>query len=281
MGLEKEGNFVPWTKVVSYRSIAPETSVGRESFDRFIAELGEKLQDRSVDRNALCREVLFEIYYGRPASEYQEVLEGPGLGAAQRAALLSLDPRNVALEPEFYQEVDIEKYYARKPLIWLWIMFDRSPLGMNCHLGFRLRHLLARHIFKRCGENVKIFQNVEFTFGYNLSVGNNVTIHRHVFIDDRGEVIIHDNASLSDYVNIYSHSHSIYDIREVSVGRTEIGPRARLTYHSTVLSGVSVGENGMLGAAGLATRDIPPDSVSVGIPAKVAKDKKREPEGRS
>jgi len=40
-----------------------------------------------------------------------------------------------------------------------------------------LRRLLAKHIFKRCGENFKCFQHTEFSFGYNLEVGDDVVVH--------------------------------------------------------------------------------------------------------
>ena len=73
-----------------------------------------------------------------------------------------------------------------KPLTWLWIMFDRSPLGQNAWLGHRLRRLLAERVFKRCGKNVKIWHLVEFSYGYNLSVGDDVVVHRGVLLDDAG-----------------------------------------------------------------------------------------------
>ena len=44
--------------------------------------------------------------------------------------------------------------------------------------------------------------------------------------------------------------------------------RARITYHSTVMSGVCVHEHGLLGSMGVATKDIEPFTISVGIPAK-------------
>ncbi len=78
----------------------------------------------------------------------------------------SLDPRNATLEPEYYGDVDPDQYGIRKPLIWFWQMFDRSPVGLNHWLGFRFRCMLGRHIFKHLGKGVKIFHNVEFTFGY-------------------------------------------------------------------------------------------------------------------
>ena len=86
--------------------------------------------------------------------------------------------------------------------------------------------MLAQRVFKKCGKNVRIFHEVEFSFGYNMTVGDGVTIHRNVLIDDRGEVVIGDDASISDYANIYSHSHAVEDIHDVTIARTEIGDRA-------------------------------------------------------
>jgi len=56
-------------------------------------------------------------------------------------------------------------------------MYDRSPVGLNHWLGHKMRAMLARHVFKHCGNNVKIFHGVEFSFGYNLTVEDNCTIH--------------------------------------------------------------------------------------------------------
>ena len=180
----------------------------------------------------------------------------------------SLDPRNVTLEPEYYGDMDPARYYPRKPLIWLWLQFDASPLGANQWLGERLRAMLGRHIFARLGQRVRIFQHVQFSYGYNLEIGDDCWIHRHVLLDDRGGITLHDRTSISDYANIYSHTHNIVNQRDVTNRRTEIGPRARITYHATVLAGTKIGPDSMLGAFALATRDVPPHTLSVGIPAK-------------
>lgn len=180
----------------------------------------------------------------------------------------ALDPRNVTLEPEYYGDMDPERYYPRKPLIWLWLQFDASPLGPNQWLGERLRQMLGRHIFARIGERVRIFQHVQFSFGYNLEIGDDCWIHRHVLLDDRGGITLHDRTSISDYANIYSHTHNIVNQRDVTNKRTEIGPRARITYHATVLAGAKIGPDSMLGAFALATRDVPPHTLSLGIPAR-------------
>jgi len=60
--------------------------------------------------------------------------------------------------------------------------------------------------------------------------------------------------------------------------KTEIGPKARITYHATVLSGVRVGEHGMVGSMGVASKDVDPFTVVGGIPAKPIKIKSIAPE---
>ena len=83
-----------------------------------------------------------------------------------------------------------------KPLLWLWYSFDRTPLGgQNVDVGIRLRRVLAPYIFKRCGKNFKAFQYVEFSFGYNMEVGDDVVVHRHVLLDDRGGIVLGNRVS--------------------------------------------------------------------------------------
>ena len=157
-------------------------------------------------------------------------------------------------------------------------MFDRSPLGGNIHVGVRFRRLLAPYIFKRVGRNFKAFHFVEFSYGYNLEVGDDVVIHRNVLLDDRGGILIGDRVSISDYANVYSHTHSIVEQKDVSLLQTVICEDVRITYHATVLAGTTVGQNAMVGALALATRDVKPWHVNVGIPARSVRVKPNAPE---
>ena len=236
-------------------------------YDRWLGELGERLADPATDRNELCAHVLRQIFYpGVPADEADPGNEDLPLGT--RAALAQLDPRSVTLEPEYYHEIEPEAYYPRKPLIWMWQMFDRSPLGGNVHLGVRFRRLLAPYVFARVGENFKAFHFVEVSFGYKLEVGDDVVVHRNVLLDDRGGITLGNRVSISDYAAVFSHTHSIDDIQDVTNARTVLADGVRVTYGATILAGVHVGEQGMVGAKAVATRDVRPYHVNVGIPAK-------------
>ena len=124
-------------------------------------------------------------------------------------------------------------------LIWLWQMFDRSPLGGNVDLGVKFRRLLAPYVFKRVGRNFKAFHFVEVSYGYNLEVGDDVVIHRNVHLDDRGGIVIGDRVSISDYAAVFSHAHSINEINEVTCVPTVVGDDVRITYGAVVLAGES------------------------------------------
>ena len=237
--------------------------------EEWLGAIEDALRDPATDRNLLCRRTLAELCYPGMAANWDTAVNDLKVPAATRLALLALDPRNVTLEPEYYAECDDAKFQRVKPLLWLWYSFDRSPLGgQHVDLGVRFRRLLAPHVFKRCGENFKAFQHVEFSFGYNMEVGDNVVVHRHVLLDDRGGIVLGNRVSISDYANIYSHTHSIVEQKDVTNAVTRLDDDVRITYHATVLAGVHVPEQGMVGAMAVATKDVRPYHVNVGIPAK-------------
>ena len=246
-------------------------------YDDWLGQLAEKLATPSADWYRIARDTLYQLHYPG-AGDYDTLIHDPALPDGSRAALLALDPWNITLEPEYYSDVDPERFARVKPLLWLWMSFDRSMLGgQNVHLGIRFRRMLAQHLFARVGKNFKCFHHVEFSFGYNMEVGDDVVVHRNVLLDDRGGITLGDRVSISDYANIYSHTHSIVDQKDVTNARTILEDDVRITYHATVLAGVRVRRNGMVGAMAVATKDVRPYHVYVGIPAKSVRVKPNAP----
>jgi acetyltransferase-like isoleucine patch superfamily enzyme len=244
------------------------------AYETWLDGIAGQLAAPDCDRAELCRSILTEIYYPQYAGTDLERVPD-----AARIALLQMDPRNITLEPEYYAEIDIERYTRVKPLIWLWEMFDKSPLGENVHLGVKFRRILAQHIFRRCGRNFKAFHFVKLSFGYNLDVGDDVVVHRHVLLDDRGGIRLGNRVSIADYANIYSHTHALHDGRDVDTPAVVLGDGVRVTYHATILAGVTMADDSMLGAMAVATKNIASGDVALGIPAQ-AKLRKPEPEER-
>ena len=260
---------------MAYRQLAAQ-ALAEKDYESFLSDLNTALTDGRLDPNDVVRDTLIDIYY--PGTTQKQLDK---LSAVSRTTFHNLDPRNITTEPEYYTDIDAALYEERKPFIWLWQMFDRSPLGQNAILGHRFRRMLAPLIFRSVGADFKCWHFVEWSFGYNLTFGDNVVVHRHVLLDDRGGIEIGNNVSISDYVNIYSHTHDIYDIHRVYTPKTIIGDNVRVAYHATILAGMTVGENAMVASGSVVTHDVGPNQIVAGIPAKPVKTKDPSMAGES
>src|SRR5271157_5018724 len=170
---------------------APEAE---EVYRRWLQFLDDEfVRHSSPERRAEnVRDQLYQIYLGRPHGGKLNLtltseLPGNIIG-------LSLDPTNVTLEAEHFSDADKERYDKRKPLLWFWQMFDRSPIGLNHWLGLRFRCMMGRHIFAQMGNGVRIFHGVELAYGYKLRIGDGVVIRHSALLHDRGGITIGKNA---------------------------------------------------------------------------------------
>ena len=192
------------------------------------------------------RDQLYQLYLGRPHGGKLNLTltsELPG-----NVVSLSLDPQNVTMEAEHFPEVDRDLFARRKPLLWFWQMFDRSPVGLNHWLGLRFRCMLGHHIFEHLGTGVKIYHGVDLTYGYNLSIGDGVTIRQRALLNDRGGITIGKNAVIGSYSRIFSFSHDPEHYEKVRLQPTVIGDGALIATHAVVLAGQHVAPGEAVGS---------------------------------
>ena len=251
---------MPWLRPLQIPANA------ESAYGAFLHDLDARLRDPDGERGVLARDLLSQLLYARP---YAHLL------ADAPVAALNLDPANVTLEAEAYAATDPEKFARVKPLLWLWQNADLSPSGQNAAFGLPFRRVLAKHIFGRVGRNFKCWHNVTFSVGYNMQVGDDVVVHRDVLLDDIGGIELHSGASISDYVSVYSHGHSVLDMPDVTLRRTVIGRGARVTYHATVLAGSVISDDAMVATGALVRGGVPPHAVAMGVPARVTRYKDR------
>ncbi len=223
---------------------APEAE---ELYRRWLQFLDDEFTRHSSPerRSEIVRDQLHQLYLGRPHTARGNISltsELPGTILA-----LSLDPANVTLEAEYFAGADRDRYRERKPLLWFWKMFDRSPIGLNHWLGLRFRCMIGRHIFAHLGSGVKIFHGVELTFGYNLSIGDGVIIRQGTLLNDRGGLTIGNGAVIGSFARIYSQSYDPQDFEKVTLVPTVIGPQARIASHAIVLAGHHVAQGEAVG----------------------------------
>jgi acetyltransferase-like isoleucine patch superfamily enzyme len=251
------GGFIVLGSMANNISSRPPrpTAEAEELYRRWIQFLDEEFtRHQSPERRSeVVRDQLYQIYLGRPHSGKLNLTlssELPG-----NVVNLSLDPVNVTLEAQHFSDADGVQLDQRKPLLWFWQMFDRSPLGLNHWLGIRFRCMLGRHLFAHMGKGVKIYHGVDLTYGYNLSIGDGVTIRQRALLNDRGGIRIGDNAVIGSFARVYSHSHNDPDsFDEVTLQPTEIGAGTRIASHAIVLGGSHVAPGAVVGCFP-ATRD--------------------------
>ncbi len=223
---------------------APEAEEMYRRWIRFLDE--EFLRHRSPERRAeIVRDQLYQLYLGRPHDTKRRVTltsELPG-----DVLTMSLDPENVTLEAEQYADVDRDRFAVRKPLLWFWQMFDRSPIGPNLWLGLRFRCMLGRHLFDHMGTGVKIYHGVDLTYGYNLSIGDGAIIRQGALLNDRGGITIGKGAVIGSFSRVYSQSYTSANQDQVTLAPTVIGEGALIASHAIVLAGQTVEAGAMVG----------------------------------
>jgi acetyltransferase-like isoleucine patch superfamily enzyme len=130
------------------------------------------------------------------------------------------------------------------------------------------------------GENTKIGAFVEIQ--KNATVGKNCKISSHTFICEG--VIIEDNAFIGHSVTFINDSYprsttgdgQLQTEADWKVETTVVKKGASIGSGSTILSKVTIGENAIVGAGSVVTKDVPPNAIVAGNPAKVLRYLKEE-----
>jgi acetyltransferase-like isoleucine patch superfamily enzyme len=113
-----------------------------------------------------------------------------------------------------------------------------------------------------------------------LSVGDKVVLGRNVSVNCYLDIEIGASALFADDIYVSDFDHKFADLtvpikdQGIAKARVRIEPDVWLGTKVTVARGVVVGEGAVVGANAVVTRDLPPYSVSVGVPARVIKDRR-------
>ncbi len=209
-----------------------------------------------------------------------------GLDAEGLAGVLDLlgatgFPRELIPEIHIYSEYlpkadELGFTEEQRYLHFLWDCLDRLPIGLIVPFSFPLRRVIAERLFKRCGDFFTAEQNVQFNFGQNIEVGSNVFINRNTFLDSKGGIEIGDYSGLGENVIIFTHGHSesVHDVR--SYGKVIIGDFVKVYSASMIMPGVTIGDQAIVAAGSLVNKDVPPNTVVAGIPAKPVRERNNE-----
>ncbi len=162
------------------------------------------------------------------------------------------------------------------------LFIERQRCKNLCHkhnnisprlLGLRNNILLK--ILGHTGKSFLIEQPFMCDYGYNIEIGENFCANHNLLILDSARVKIGDNVLIGPNCSFYTSSHPI-DYQQRSHGAEyaqpiTIGNNVWIGGNVVVLPGVTVGDNSVIGAGSIISKDIPKNSVAVGNPCKVIK----------
>lgn len=135
------------------------------------------------------------------------------------------------------------------------------------------RQKLIRQIFAKTGENVWIEPPVYFSYGKNITLGDNFYANFNLTIVDDHTVTIGDNVMIAPNVTISVTGHPVhFSLRkhgEMFSVPVTIGNNVWIGSHVVINPGVTIGDNSVIGAGSVVTKNIPPDVVAAGVPCRV------------
>jgi len=119
--------------------------------------------------------------------------------------------------------------------------------------------LILDHVYMRAGTNGKI------------KIGHNVAINSFAKLFGHGGITVGKYSQIGPNSLLTTTQHDIHNEMEVHYEPIVIGEWVWIGANCTILSGVKIGDKTVVGAGSVVTKDLPPNCVAIGVPAKVVK----------
>jgi len=138
----------------------------------------------------------------------------------------------------------------------------------------KIRQFLSQIIDSEIDESVTIFTPFHINYGKNTQIGKNVFINFDCVFLDLGGITIEDGVLIAPKVSLLSEGHPISPEQRHSLvpKHIHIKKNAWIGANATILHGVTIGQNAVIAAGSVVTKDVPDNVVVGGIPAQILKE---------
>lgn len=147
-------------------------------------------------------------------------------------------------------------------------------INTHFHTTEELRELFSELIGKPVGEGFGLFPPFYTDFGKNITIGRNVFINSDCKFQDQGGITIDDGALIGHAVVLATLDHDLDPVKrpQMHPAPIHIGKNVWIGANATITSGVTIGDNSVIAAGAVVTKDIPANVVAGGVPARVIKE---------
>jgi acetyltransferase-like isoleucine patch superfamily enzyme len=148
-----------------------------------------------------------------------------------------------------------------------------GELNGGYHEPPRVRELLANLIGKPVDASVTVFPPLYADFGKNLTIGERVFINAGCKFQDQGGIVIGDDCLIGHNSVFATLNHDLDPAKRTDLHPAPIvvGRNVWIGANVTVLPGVTIGDNAVVAAASVVTKDVPTNTIVVGSPARVVR----------
>ena len=154
-----------------------------------------------------------------------------------------------------------EASYATKELL-VQLNNSSDPAEIN--------DLLSQITASEIDKSVAVFTPFYINYGKHTKIGKNVFINFDCVLLDLGGITIEDNVLIAPKVSLLSEGHPVNPNERQSLvpGHIHIKKNAWIGAGATILPGVTIGENAVVAAGAVVSKDVPANTIVGGIPAK-------------
>jgi acetyltransferase-like isoleucine patch superfamily enzyme len=145
-------------------------------------------------------------------------------------------------------------------------------LNASIHIN-QVRERLSEIIGRQIHESTRIFPPFFTNFGRFISLGKNVFINHACSFLDLGGITIEDDVMIGPKVNLITENHPVDPLNRQALllKPIVIKRNAWIGAAATILPGVTIGENAVVAAGAVVSKDVPANTIVGGIPAKPIK----------
>lgn len=146
-----------------------------------------------------------------------------------------------------------------------------AQLNVGYHTPDEIRNLLSQIWGQQLDESVRMFPPFYTAFGKFTTVGKGVFINFNCTFLDRGGITIEDGVFIAPHVQLVTENHPEDPAlrHNVYTSPIHIKRRAWIGAGAIILPGVTIGENSIIAAGSVVTKDVPDNSIVAGNPARL------------